>query len=473
MKNKKVYVVIEAFTTKEINKCRKFINSPYFNKNEIIIHLFNFIVNEIKQDQPREIEDVEIWNTLEPSKTFNGVRLRKYFSDLLKLIERFIAQEEYESKPIQKATLLLQGISSRKLDKLNSTSIKTALKLSSEQKEESRDGYFYNYQVEQLINSLSNSHDSFRELNLDTISMNLDAYYLIEKLRLYCQLLNVKFQKKTEEDILLMSPIIEHIKNHDYAHIPQLNIYYQIFNSYRDKDNLDHYYKLRKLLKEHGGNFNKLEATEMYNFAINYIALKINQGHDDFLLEYFTLYEDLLNKKVIFDNEELPTKHFFNVITIALRLKKYDWVDNFIENYSSMISTKEREHAVSFTMAQLNFYRKDYNKVLEYLRFTEYNDLWRKLNSKVMLINTYVELNEIEPLYSLLDSFRTFLRRNSQITKEKWDVYLNMIKFVRKYITIHPTEKKKLKDLLDKVEASDSFINKNWLTEKIKSSLNN
>ncbi len=303
--------------------------------------------------------------------------------------------------------------------------------------------------------------------------MNLDTYYLIEKLRLYCQLLNVKFQKKTEEDILLMSPIIEHIRNHDYAHIPQLNIYYQIFNSYRDKDNLDHYYKLRKLLKEHGGNFNKLEATEMYNFAINYIALKINQGHDDFLLEYFTLYEDLLNKKVIFDNEELPTKHFFNVITIALRLKKYDWVDNFIEHYSTLINIREREHAISFTMAQLNFYKKDYNKVLEYLRFTEYNDLWRKLNSKVMLINTYVELNESEPLFSLLDSFRTFLGRNAQITKENRDVYLSMIKFVRKYISIHPTEKKKLKDLLEKVESSDSFINKNWLTEKIKSNLNN
>lgn len=473
MKNKKVYVVIEAFTTKEINKCRKFINSPYFNKNDKIIHLFNFIVSETKSDQSRDIEDKEIWNTLEPTKTFNSVRLRKYFSDLLKLIERFIAQEEYESKPIQKATLLLQGISSRKLDKLNSTSIKTALKLSSEQKEESRDGYFYNYQVEQLINSLSNSHDSFRELNLDTISMNLDTYYLIEKLRLYCQLLNVKFQKKTEEDILLMSPIIEHIRNHDYAHIPQLNIYYQIFNSYRDKDNLDHYYKLRKLLKEHGGNFNKLEATEMYNFAINYIALKINQGHDDFLLEYFTLYEDLLNKEVIFDNEELPSKHFFNVITIALRLQKYEWVSNFIDIYSLRINIKERKNAVSYTTAQLNFYKKDFNKVLEHLRYTEYFDLWRKLNSKVMLINTYVELKEIEPLFSLLDSFRTFLGRNTQINKENKDAYLMLIKFVRKYVSIQPNETNKLQALLTKIEESSSFYSKNWLIEKINSNLNN
>mgnify|MGYP007027706565 CR=1 FL=1 len=70
-----------------------------------------------------------------------------------------------KSKPIQKATLLLQGISGEKFKNLHSSSIKTALKLSSEQKEESIDGYFYNYQIERHISALSQNHDVFRELN--------------------------------------------------------------------------------------------------------------------------------------------------------------------------------------------------------------------------------------------------------------------------------------------------------------------
>jgi hypothetical protein len=473
MKNKKVYAVIESFSSKEINRCKKFIISPYFNKNEGIIDLFNLLVSEVKREHYGDISDEKIWTLLEPNKPYNSVRLRKYFSDLLKLIERFIAQEEYEAKPIQKATLLLHGISSRKLENLHSSSIRTATKLSSEQKKESIDGYFYNYQIEKLINDLKSGNDVFEELNLDTISMNLDTYYLIEKLRLYCKLLNVKFQKNTEEDILLMAPLINHIENHDYAQIPQLNIYYQIFNSMRDRENTAHYFKLKKLLKEYGGRFDTLEASEMYNFAINYTVLKINSGNKSFLDEYFTLYEDLLNKRVIFEYNELPPKHFYNVTTIALRLKKYDWVSNFIENYNGFINIKERENAVTFTTAQLNFYKKDFNKVLELLRYVEYPDMWRKLNSKVILIKTYVELNEVEPLFSLLDSFRTFLRRNSQISKEVWVEYLNMIKFVRRFISIHPRETTKLKALLEKVESTERLTNKSWLIEKINSSLNN
>ena len=134
---------------------------------------------------------------------------------------------------------------------------------------------------------------------------------------------------------------------------------------------------------------------------------------------------------------------------------------------------KEKENAVTYTLAQLHLYKKDFNKVLELLRFVEYKELSRKLNSKVMLINTYVELKEIEPLYSLLDSFRTFLGRNTQINKEKQTSFLILIKFVRRYISIQSTEIQKFKELKLKIEESESFVNKSWLLEKINSSINN
>ena len=40
----------------------------------------------------------------------------------------------------------------------------------------------YNYQIERHISALSQNHDVFRELNLGNTSMNLDIFYLIEKL---------------------------------------------------------------------------------------------------------------------------------------------------------------------------------------------------------------------------------------------------------------------------------------------------
>ena len=109
--------------------------------------------------------------------------------------------------------------------------------------------------------------------------------------------------------------------------------------------------------------------------------------------------------------------------------------------------------------------------VLELLRYVEYKDLSRKLSSKVMLINTYYELGEIEALISLLDSFRTYLGRNTQIKKDKKDRHLDLIKFLRKFIQIPSNEKESIKKLRSKIEEADNFINKSWLLEKINQAL--
>lgn len=473
MKNKKVYIVIESFTKLEENRCRKFIVSPYFNKNDGIIKLFEVALEQKKVADFQDFSEEEIWQKLEPTKPFNPVRLRKYFSDLLKLIERFIAQEEYERKPIHKASLLLHGINNRKLEKLYAGSIRTAEKLSTEQKKQSIDGYFYNYRIEQQINTLTKGHDVFLDYNLDKISLNLDIYYLIEKLKLYCDLLSLKLQKNTEKDFFLMEPIINHVETHDYGHVPQLMIYYHMMRALKEQDNTQHYEKLRRLLEKHGGEFDPQDATLMYNFAINYIVVKINSGYPEFLSEYFELYKDLLNKRLIFENGLLPASHFFNVITTALRLKEYTWTEGFIEEYKVYLNEKEQENVVAYAKAQFSFYQKDFPKVLEILRFVELNDLGRKLNSKVMLITTYFELREFEALHSLTESFRTFLSRNTQLQKNKKALYLNLIKFVKKFIQIPDSDKAALLVLRQKVEQSGATANSAWLLEKINSALNN
>jgi len=209
----------------------------------------------------------------------------------------------------------------------------------------------------------------------------------------------------------------------------------------------------------------------MYNFAINYTAHKINSGQKEFQLEYFILYKDLLNKRLIFENNELPSNHFFNVITIALRLKDFDWVEEFIESYKDSLNKKDRENIVTYTKAQLNFYKKDFSKVLELLRYVEYKDLSRKLSSKVMLINTYFELGEIEALISLLDSFRTYLGRNTQIKKDRKERHLTFVKHVRKFVQIPRNDKESLNKLKLKIEGTENLINKSWLLEKINQAL--
>ncbi|MBK8563254.1 MAG: hypothetical protein IPN76_07880 [Saprospiraceae bacterium] len=84
-----------------------------------------------------------------------------------------------------------------------------------------------------------------------------------------------------------------------------------------------------------------------------------------------------------------------------------------------------------------------------------------------MLLSTYYETDEIEPLYSLMDSFRTFLNRHKDISSAKRKPYLNLIKFTKQLTRIAPGDKKELEKLKKEVEETKDISSLNWLREKI------
>ncbi|MDX1409498.1 MAG: hypothetical protein R3330_15230, partial [Saprospiraceae bacterium] len=110
---------------------------------------------------------------------------------------------------------------------------------------------------------------------------------------------------------------------------------------------------------------------------------------------------------------------------------------------------------------------QDYDKVIEQLQEVEYDDPSYNLNSKTMLMFTYYETDEIDPLLSLLSSFAVYLRRNKQIPKGRKSHYLNLIKFMRALVRIPVSDKDALLQLEKKIRDTEGVVNKNWLLEKI------
>ena len=80
--------------------------------------------------------------------------------------------------------------------------------------------------------------------------------------------------------------------------------------------------------------------------------------------------------------------------------------------------------------------------MIEQLREVEYKNLTYSLGGKLMLLKTYYELEELNPLSSLLDSYSIYLRRNKLISRELKQQYLNVLRFTRKLASIAPYDKK-------------------------------
>ncbi|MDV7395044.1 hypothetical protein RZS08_26905, partial [Arthrospira platensis SPKY1] len=84
MQNLKLVSVLEQFSKVEQNRFRKYLCSPYFNANQDLIDLFDLIAGRASGNGEWTRE--ELWARLNPDKPYDDVRMRKYFSDLLKLL---------------------------------------------------------------------------------------------------------------------------------------------------------------------------------------------------------------------------------------------------------------------------------------------------------------------------------------------------------------------------------------------------
>ena len=468
MQNSKVYSILQYFDKYQQNSLRKYIVSPYFNKHEALINLFEIFIQHINENPEIPLEKEEVWSKLIPGKHFDDVRFRKLSSDLLKLVESYLAQQEYEKNPLHQATYLIEAVSNSKMGKLYSSTMRTARRLSKQQYFKSAKYYFYQYQIElnffELLDSDLNRGD---KSNFEDIINNLDFFYLAEKLRWYTSTLSRQNVINYEYNLLFIDEIIAHIKKYNYDETPPVAIYYQIYLTQKEAENEEHYFKLKELLEKHSLFFPLKEAYEIYSHAINYCISKINQGRDRFLLEFLEINEDLIAKGILIDGILSPWR-FQNIVIVGLRVGKFEWTENFINTYKDKIPEAYRENAVTFNLARLYFYEKKFEEVISLLQAVEYEDISYNLNSKSLLLQAYYETDEIEALYSLLDSYRVYLNRHKDIPQKRRKNHYNLITFLKKMSKVIPGDEKAIEKLKKDFEKLDGIAaSKSWVLEKI------
>lgn len=264
MRGSKLYSTIVQLDGFELNRLHRFVLSPYFNRNEAIIRLFEWIKRDLKQEEA-EVSKEEIWNLLYDGKEeYDDGRFRKLQSDLLKLIESYYAQESFEANPVHKAKYLLETIHDKNLEKIQSGALKTAQRLIEEQPYKPASFYYYQYEIEQSKYDLNRYQvERSSKSNIEDIALNLDRFYLAEKLRYYCTILNHQHLAVLNYKMLFIDEIIEHVEKHDYSDVPPIVIYYQVLLTYKDPDNKKHYDTLKQLIDKHIHLFPETEAKEI------------------------------------------------------------------------------------------------------------------------------------------------------------------------------------------------------------------
>jgi hypothetical protein len=470
MTDSKLYSVLTHFDKIEQNRLRKYVRSPYFNVNELLMSFLDVLFAHINANgKAGELTKELIWAALYQKEQYNDVRFRKLTSDLLKLIEDFLAQEKYEKDDLQKASYLLDAIGDRRIEKLYKSSVKSVGEILNQKDEKSSEFYYSQYLVEKQYYDLSEGELRRSERsNVENIINNLDYFYLTEKLRLYNTVLSRKNLISHEYQLLFIDEIISHIEKYHYENIPPIMVYYKMFLNQTNPEKEEHYFDLKKLISQYWRQFPIKEAEEIFFNLLNYCIKKLNQGNQFFLREFLDVYKEILEKE-IFPNGELNPWNFKNAVQSALRLGEYEWTEKFIKDYNPKLPIEFRENALSYNLALVYFYQKRYNDVIQQLQSVDYEDIGYNLTAKSMLLAVYYEIDSDDALLSLMDSFKTYLHRHKDIPESRRVSYLNLMKYVRKLLKLNKGSKTEIENIKKEMEEDRKIgiASEKWILEKL------
>lgn len=147
---------------------------------------------------------------------------------------------------------------------------------------------------------------------------------------------------------------------------------------------------------------------------------------------------------------------------------EYDWTENFITENQKYLLSEHRINAVNYNKARLCFYLKKYKEGLTQLLSVEFTDIYYSLDSRVLLLKTYYELEDLESAMSLISAFKIYLKRDSTISKYQNLTYFNFLKIINQLVRIKMGYKNDIKKIEDILNKTKQVADLTWLKHKIK-----
>ncbi len=334
----KVFETLQCFTDQERKRLLKYLRSPFFVQSEPLVLLCQAFSQEIEKNKTG-FERQKIWKKIAPGEAYHDVNFRKHCSDLSRHILNFMAHESLANDTVKKNIEALEFVIEHKVEPLFKNALEDARATILPKPYRSLNHFHATYLVERQYYAMMEFDVKVdKQTNLEEISKNLDLFYWIEKLKIGASALS---QQKvgSKYEIGFIDEVKTYLSQYPLDSEPELAIYFYAFLTLSDAENVTHYFNLKRLLDKYGAMMPQKEAIELVDSALHYCTRKINNGDSAFYQEYFDLFEGALDKEVFIVKGELATWRFNNMIAAALRLRKLDWAENFIQKYQGFFLT--------------------------------------------------------------------------------------------------------------------------------------
>jgi hypothetical protein len=311
------------------------------------------------------------------------------------------------------------------------------------------DEYLVVFSIAELVSDFVNAETQLRKYNISDSSTNF-AKTILSKLDF--------------EAILTSFP-----QESEYYHI--ICLYYQLFKTYNDFNDIKNYYGLKKAVLDYRHLFNKDELNKLYLILIGYCTFRKNYDSENpmYKEELFELYKTFLTEEyyITYTSRYLTPDRFRAAMMLALELEDFGWAEIIMKKYTIKLQPKDIENISSLAKALYLYATGKPEQALEKASKIKLENFMFKYDVKNLLLKIYADTEERESLYHLVHSYREYLDNDTLLPKEGKQFYKLFIDYLEKLIHFKDGKTKiDVEFLLNKIQKGKDFYHKQWLISR-------
>ena len=324
MHGSKLIDVLSCFGMAEWKELEFFLKSPYFNRDPNLTKLAMLLKKEAPDFKEEKIDRYLLTGKLFPKRALEDKEIRYLMSSLLKLVERFLGQQMYETKPFLTKFHVLEACEARNLKKHYRQQLKQL-----EKKTDSHplrdEHYYYQRFLRAVVETRYFQRQRVRtyDHNLQETVDYLDEFYLITKLRLTCELVNRQNILSASYDIRFVDELLNYLKGYDFEKVPAIAMYFHVLKLLTAENTHPHFQSLKVLIQDSFHLFPEHSQKEIFSYAQNHCIKQIKNGIAEYHEELFGIYQEGLKTGLLMEEGVLSPWKFKNIVSNGLGLGKF------------------------------------------------------------------------------------------------------------------------------------------------------
>lgn len=459
----KFVVLFDSLSGVEKREASVFLNSPYFNRREDVLRLWEALLKD--KGRRKGLEPEALFRTVYPGRPFDDAAWRHVLSFLQERLETFLAQRAVEQAPLLYDLHLAPVLREKGQEKALSHLFRRA-DVALQKLPRDHGWYALQYQLEWEKYAALESHSRTRDNNLAEVGRAFDVYLIAGKLRLSCLTESHRAVYNVDYDPGFLPALLAWLENSELLHTPIVALYYHCYRALTDGSETD-FRAFRRQLEQQSDLLPAEERQNLLLLAVNYCIRRLNTGEKRYIREAFDLYRVGLDTGALLENGFLSRFAYKNIVALGLRLEEFAWVEHFIHQYEPCLEEKYRSANRDYNLARLYFIRKDFRRAMPLLARVDESDLLLNLDSRVMLLKMYYESGEWDALDALLSSFRVLLLRKKKVIGYHQTHYLHLLRYVQKLVRLNLQDKSAVERFRQDIQGNAAVPEKEWLLEQL------